>query len=94
MANWERKIGAMTLFVPDLDRAREFYQDAFGLDAQPMGDDTVMLRFKDMAVFLRQAARPRNHCPKSWTRRTTARDSSPSSSTTWTRCAPRWPSAA
>jgi catechol 2,3-dioxygenase-like lactoylglutathione lyase family enzyme len=56
MTDWEKEIGAMTLFVPDLDRAREFYQEVFGLDAQPMGDDTVMLRFKDMAVFLRQAA--------------------------------------
>ncbi|HEY2508408.1 MAG TPA: VOC family protein [Streptosporangiaceae bacterium] len=56
MTNWEKEIGAMTLFVPDLDRAREFYQEVFGLAAQPMGDDTVMLRFKDMAVFLRQVA--------------------------------------
>ena len=56
MTNWEKDIGAMTLFVPDLDRAREFYQEVFGLDGQPMGDDTVMLRFKDMAVFLRKAA--------------------------------------
>jgi catechol 2,3-dioxygenase-like lactoylglutathione lyase family enzyme len=64
MANWERQIGAMTLFVPDLDRAREFYQDAFGLDAQPMGGDTVMLRFKDMAVFLRQAGAAREPLPE------------------------------
>jgi catechol 2,3-dioxygenase-like lactoylglutathione lyase family enzyme len=56
MTNWEKEIGAMTLFVPDLDRARDFYQEVFGLDPQPMGDDTVMLRFKDMAVFLHQAA--------------------------------------
>ncbi|HTW03312.1 MAG TPA: VOC family protein [Streptosporangiaceae bacterium] len=55
MTNWEKEIGAMTLFVPDLDRAREFYQQVFGLDAQPMDDDTVMLRFKDMAVFLHRA---------------------------------------
>ena len=56
MTSWEKEIGAMTLFVPDLDRAREFYQEVFGLDALPMGDDTVMLRFSDMAVFLRKAA--------------------------------------
>jgi predicted enzyme related to lactoylglutathione lyase len=31
----------MTLFVPDLGRAREFYQAAFGLDAQVMDDDTA-----------------------------------------------------
>ncbi len=56
MTMWEKEIGAMTLFVPDLGQAREFYQEVFGLDGQPMGDDTVMLRFKEMAVFLRQAA--------------------------------------
>ena len=55
MTDWEKEIGAMTLFVPDLDRAREFYEEVFGLDAQPMDDDTIMLRFKDMAVFLRKA---------------------------------------
>jgi catechol 2,3-dioxygenase-like lactoylglutathione lyase family enzyme len=45
----------MTLFVPDLDRARQFYQDVFGLDAQPMGDGTAVLRFTDMYVFLHTA---------------------------------------
>jgi catechol 2,3-dioxygenase-like lactoylglutathione lyase family enzyme len=56
MTDWERKIGAMTLLVPDLDRAREFYQNAFGLEARAMDDDTAMVRFKDMFVFLRKAA--------------------------------------
>lgn len=46
----------MTLFVPDLDRARQFYQDVFGLDAQPVDDDTTVLRFKDMYLFLHTAA--------------------------------------
>jgi catechol 2,3-dioxygenase-like lactoylglutathione lyase family enzyme len=64
MTNWEREIGAMTLFVPDLERARKFYQDAFGLDGRPMGDDTVMLRFKDMAVFLHQAAAAQEPLPE------------------------------
>jgi catechol 2,3-dioxygenase-like lactoylglutathione lyase family enzyme len=64
MTNWEKEIGAMTLFVPDLDQAREFYQEAFGLDARPMGDDTVMLRFKDMAVFLHKAAAAQEPLPE------------------------------
>jgi catechol 2,3-dioxygenase-like lactoylglutathione lyase family enzyme len=55
MAEWEKRIGAMTLFVPDLDRARQFYQDAFGLDATPAGDDTLMLRFAGMYVFLHRS---------------------------------------
>jgi len=64
MARWEKEIGAMTLFVPDLDRAREFYRQVFGLDGQPMGDDTVMLRFKDMAVFLHKAAAAQEPLPE------------------------------
>ena len=53
MADWEKRIGAVTLFVPDLDRARQFYQDVFGLDAQPVDDDTTMLQFKDMYLVSR-----------------------------------------
>jgi catechol 2,3-dioxygenase-like lactoylglutathione lyase family enzyme len=55
MADWDRKIGAMTLFVPDLSRARKFYADAFGLEAQPM-DNEIMFRFGDMYVFLHESA--------------------------------------
>jgi catechol 2,3-dioxygenase-like lactoylglutathione lyase family enzyme len=54
----------MTLFVPDLDRARQFYQDVFGLDAQPMGDGTAVLRFTDMYVFLHTAAAAQKPLPE------------------------------
>lgn len=56
MAEWKREIGAMTLFVPDLDEARKFYADVFGLDARPLDDHTAMLRFEGIFVFLRRAA--------------------------------------
>jgi catechol 2,3-dioxygenase-like lactoylglutathione lyase family enzyme len=56
MADWKREIGAMTLYVPDLDGARKFYADAFGLDAQVLGEDTAMLRFEGVFVFLHRAA--------------------------------------
>jgi catechol 2,3-dioxygenase-like lactoylglutathione lyase family enzyme len=56
MAEWKRQIGAMTLFVPDLDEARKFYADAFGLDAQPLDEGNAMLRFEDTFVFLHQVA--------------------------------------
>lgn len=56
MADWKREIGAMTLFVPDLGAARKFYADAFGLDARPLDDDSAMLRFEGMFVFLRRVA--------------------------------------
>jgi catechol 2,3-dioxygenase-like lactoylglutathione lyase family enzyme len=55
MGDWKREIGAMTLYVPDLDEARKFYADAFGLDAQVLGE-VAMLRFEGVFVFLRRAA--------------------------------------
>ena len=64
MADWEKRIGAMTLFVPDLDRARQFYQDVFGLAAHPVDDGTTMLRFKDMYVFLHAAAAAQEPLPE------------------------------
>jgi catechol 2,3-dioxygenase-like lactoylglutathione lyase family enzyme len=56
MSDWDREIGAITLFVPDLDRATEFYEEAFGLPANGIGADTAMFRFKNVVVFLHQAA--------------------------------------
>jgi catechol 2,3-dioxygenase-like lactoylglutathione lyase family enzyme len=46
----------MTLYVPDLGEARKFYADAFGLDAQPLDDDTAMLKLEGIFVFLHQSA--------------------------------------
>jgi catechol 2,3-dioxygenase-like lactoylglutathione lyase family enzyme len=54
MANWERQIGAMTLHVSDVARAREFYQRAFGLEGQQLDADTVMIKFTGQYVFLHQ----------------------------------------
>jgi len=56
MSDWERQIGAITLFVPDLDRATEFYQQALGLQAVRPDPATAMLKFKDLYVFLHKAA--------------------------------------
>ena len=56
MADWKRQIGAMTLFVPDLGAAQKFYADAFGLEAQSMDENSMMLRFEDTFVFLRRVA--------------------------------------
>ncbi len=56
MSDWEREIGAITLHVPDLDRATEFYQEVFGLPANGMDPDTTMFRFKNVFVFLHKAA--------------------------------------
>jgi catechol 2,3-dioxygenase-like lactoylglutathione lyase family enzyme len=64
MTNWEKEIGAMTLFVPDLDRAQRFYQDVFGLQPQATGEDTAMVRFKNMYVFLHKAATAQEPLPE------------------------------
>jgi catechol 2,3-dioxygenase-like lactoylglutathione lyase family enzyme len=55
MADWKREIGAITLHVPDLGEAQKFYADAFGLDAQALDDDTAILRFEGVFVFLAQS---------------------------------------
>jgi catechol 2,3-dioxygenase-like lactoylglutathione lyase family enzyme len=56
VADWEKEIGAMTLFVEDLDRCKAFYQNVFGLQAQVPDQDTAMFRFTNVFVFLHKAA--------------------------------------
>jgi lactoylglutathione lyase len=50
--------------VPDLDRARQFYQHVFGLDAQPLDDDTIVLRFTDVYLFLHRSAAAQQPLPE------------------------------
>jgi catechol 2,3-dioxygenase-like lactoylglutathione lyase family enzyme len=64
MTDWDRQIGAMTLFVPDLDRAAEFYRDAFGVEVQRIDAGTAMTRFADMYVFLHSAAAAQSQVPE------------------------------
>ncbi|MBO0831384.1 MAG: VOC family protein [Actinobacteria bacterium] len=56
MTDWDWKIGAMTLFVPDLDGAVEWYRNAFDIDVQAMDESTAMVRFTNMFVFLHKAS--------------------------------------
>ena len=56
MSDWAKQIGAMNLHVGDLDRARKFYQEVFGLPVMHEDEDSVMFRFTDMYVFLHKAA--------------------------------------
>jgi catechol 2,3-dioxygenase-like lactoylglutathione lyase family enzyme len=56
VTNWKKEIGAMTLHVADLSRAKQFYQQVFGLPVQHEDEDSVMFRFADMYVFLHSAA--------------------------------------
>jgi catechol 2,3-dioxygenase-like lactoylglutathione lyase family enzyme len=55
MADWQRQIGAMTLFVTDFDGAKAFYQQVFGLGPRFEEPDSVMFEFADMVVFLHKA---------------------------------------
>ena len=50
MADWKREIGAMTLFVPNLDEARTFYAGLLGLDAQPLDEGNALLRLEGVLV--------------------------------------------
>jgi catechol 2,3-dioxygenase-like lactoylglutathione lyase family enzyme len=56
VAEWEKKIGAINLIVGDLERAKAFYRDVFGLSLQHEDEDTVMFRFTDTYVFLQRGA--------------------------------------
>jgi catechol 2,3-dioxygenase-like lactoylglutathione lyase family enzyme len=64
VADWEKEIGAMTLFVQDLERCAAFYQDVFGLQGQVPDADTVMFRFANIFVFLHRAAQTREPVPE------------------------------
>jgi catechol 2,3-dioxygenase-like lactoylglutathione lyase family enzyme len=64
MSDWEREIGAITLFVPDLDRATEFYQETFGLETARPDADTAMFKFKNVYVFLHRAAAAQDPLPE------------------------------
>jgi catechol 2,3-dioxygenase-like lactoylglutathione lyase family enzyme len=60
VTEWQKEIGAITLFVEDLDRSKAFYQDVFGLPALNEDADGVMFRFANTLVFLtKSAAAPR-----------------------------------
>jgi catechol 2,3-dioxygenase-like lactoylglutathione lyase family enzyme len=56
MTDWQKEIGAITLFVEDLDRAKVFYEKAF--DLQPVfGDETdTMFRLENTLLFLTKSS--------------------------------------
>lgn len=56
MAEWGKKIGAINLIVEDLEAAKSFYEEVFGLPLQHADEDTAMFRFQDTYVFLQRGA--------------------------------------
>lgn len=59
MPSWAREVGAVTLFVEDLDAARDFYVRAFDQPVHFSDDDSVVFRVGTLLVnLLRQEAVP------------------------------------
>ena len=49
---WPKAIDALTLFVEDLESAKEFYQRAFGLPVMFEDDDSAVFKFGDTLINL------------------------------------------
>lgn len=54
MADWEKRIRAMSLVVGDLERSKTFYREVFGLSPLDEEEDLAIFGFKDMFVALRK----------------------------------------
>ncbi len=52
MGSWPSGISAITLFVEDLDAARQFYREVFGLPATYEDDDSAVFGFGNTIVNL------------------------------------------
>ena len=52
MSEWEKDVGAIVLFVEDLERSKAFYQDVFGLPIQGEDANSAMFRFQNTMVVL------------------------------------------
>lgn len=52
MDGWPKGIGAITLFVTDLDRTKQFYQEVFGLPVVFEDDDSAVFKFPNTLINL------------------------------------------
>ncbi len=52
MGPWPKSIGAITPFVEDLDAAKQFYLEVFGLPVSFEDDDSAVFKFGDTLVNL------------------------------------------
>lgn len=55
MESWPKGVGAITLFVEDLDESKRFYQEVFGLPVHFEDDASAVFRFGDLLVNLLQS---------------------------------------
>lgn len=56
MESWPKGIGAITLFVEDLDNTKRFYQEIFGLPVHFEDDDSAVFEFGDTIINLLRSA--------------------------------------
>jgi len=52
MDSWPKGVAAVTLFVEDLDAAKQFYRDVFGLPVAFEDDDSAVFNFGNTLVNL------------------------------------------
>jgi len=52
VSSWPRGIGAITLFVEDLDAAKRFYQEVFALPVTFEDDASAVFKFGDTLINL------------------------------------------
>ena len=52
MDPWPKRIDAITLFVEDLDVAKAFYRDVFGLPIHFENDDSAVFKFGETVINL------------------------------------------
>ena len=55
MESWPKGLGAITLFVEDLDETKRFYQEVFGLPVHFEDDASAVFKFKDLLINLLQS---------------------------------------
>lgn len=55
-ASWSRRVSAITLFVEDLDAAKRFYQEVFGLHVKFQDDDSAAFDFGNTIINLLDVA--------------------------------------
>jgi catechol 2,3-dioxygenase-like lactoylglutathione lyase family enzyme len=54
--SWPGRIGAITLFVEDLDATKQFYQDVFGLPVMFEDDDSAVFNLGNTLINLLKSA--------------------------------------
>ena len=60
MTEWAKEIGAITLFVEDLDRSAAFYQDTFDLKPAFGDDSACMFQLVNTLLFLTRTSEAPN----------------------------------